>query len=284
MSTKFKHSGNLGDIIFSLPTIIALGGGILYIGGGKGWLMRPMSSAMIEQMIELLKGQPYLADVLPYQNETVDYDLDKFRDKHGPGSDVHLAWRHLDSFGVKYDLSLPWLEGIEPLYVNDIIIQNGFRSRDIPLNWRVLKAYEDKCVFVGFKNEYRTFRRKTGLNIRFHQIKNIRELARVIKGSKLFIGNQSLGFALAEALKHPRVLEVSYQESNVMPQSYNGHILLTTKLINYYLKTKRTYSPKKRINLLTRKRHYLIRKHLKALLYDRSHSFHFAWNRSPFLV
>ena len=27
----FKHSGNLGDIVYSLPTIIALGGGILYL-------------------------------------------------------------------------------------------------------------------------------------------------------------------------------------------------------------------------------------------------------------
>ena len=34
----FKHSGDMGDIIFSLPTIRALGGGVLYLdprGGQK---------------------------------------------------------------------------------------------------------------------------------------------------------------------------------------------------------------------------------------------------------
>lgn len=266
----FKHSGNLGDIIFCLPTIMALGGGTLYISDGKGKLLRPMSKTMVTQIIELLKGQPYLNDVLPYHNETIDYDLDKFREKHGPGSDVHLAQRHLMAFGVDYDLSLPWLHSIEPLPINEIVIQNGYRCRDLDLNWQALKGFEDKCVFVGFKNEYRTFRRKTRLKIKFHQINNLLELARIIKGSKLFIGNQSIGFALAEALKHPRVLELSYQEPSGLPQSYNGHILLTKQLIKYYLKKQRPYLPeKKRANQLTKKRHFLIRKHVKALLFGR---------------
>jgi hypothetical protein len=31
MSKTFLHSGSLGDIVYSLPTIQALGGGVLYI-------------------------------------------------------------------------------------------------------------------------------------------------------------------------------------------------------------------------------------------------------------
>lgn len=266
----FKHSGNLGDIIFSLPTIIALGGGILYISDGKGKLVRPMSKTMIGQMIELLKKQPYLTDVRPYNNEKIDYDLDKFRAGYGPGFEIHLAVRHLTTFGVDFDLSLPWLENIEPLYLGDIVIQNGFRARDVALNWRVLKGFEDKCVFVGFKHEHRKFQRMTRLKVRFHQLNSILELARAIKGSKLFVGNQSLGFALAEAMKQPRVLEVSYQEPSGMPQSYNGHILLSKKLIQYYLKGEHPYRPEKKMaNLMARKRHYLIRKHVKALLFEK---------------
>lgn len=265
---KFKHSGNLGDIIYSLPTIIALGGGALYLSDGRGKLQKPMTGGMIEQMIELLQRQPYLSAVLPYRDEKVDLDLDRFRDDYGPGSDVHLAVRHLKTFGADYDLSLPWLENIEPLYVGDIVIHNSLRWRDLSLNWRVLREFQDQCVFIGFKNEYRAFQRKTGLKVRFRESKNILELAGAIRASKLFIGNQSLGFALAEALKQPRILEVSYQEPDVMPQSYNGHILITKKLINYYLRKRRIYCPeKKKANLMARKRHYLIRKHVKALLY-----------------
>lgn len=268
--TTFKHSGNLGDIIFSLPTIIALGGGRLYISNGKGKLMRPMSKAMVAQIIELIKDQPYLTEVLPYNNEAVDYDLDKFREKHGPGSNVHLALRHLQAFGVNFDLDLPWISNIQPLYLNDIVLQNGFRCRDVNLNWKELKGFEDKCVFVGFKNEYRQFRRMTRLNVRFHQITSLLELARIIKGSKLFVGNQSLGFALAEAMKHPRVLEVSYQEPSGMPQSYNGHILLTKQLISRYLRGNYSYDPgKKAANRLTRKKHSAIVRHVCKLLFGK---------------
>jgi hypothetical protein len=264
----FLHSGNLGDIIYSLPTIIALGGGILYIGTGKGKLERPMNQNMVKQMVDFLKSQPYLVDVLPHQGEAVDYNLDKFRERKWPNPDIHLANRHLIVFGVKFDLTKSWLANITPNYLGDIIIQNGFRSRDISLNWETLKDYKNKCIFVGFKNEYRTFRWKTKLNIKFHQTQSILELAQIVKGSKLFIGNQSLGFALAEAMKHPRILEVSYQESNVMPQSYNGHILITKKLLEHYLKTTRIYDPNKiRANLLARKQNYLITKQVKGLFY-----------------
>jgi hypothetical protein len=49
-------------------------------------------------------------------------------------------------------------------------------------------------------------------------------MASIIKGSKLFIGNQSLGFAIAEGLKVARILEVFYGKNNCHPQSENGHV------------------------------------------------------------
>lgn len=264
----FKHSGNLGDIIFSLPTIIALGGGTLYISDGKGLLAKPMSQKMVEQIIELLKKQPYLKAVLPYNGEPIDYNLDKFREKHGPGSDMHLAKRHLQAFGVKFDLTLPWLENIEPIHLKEIIIQNSLRHRDIKLNWHHLKSYEGKYLFVGQKDEYRKFKRMSHLKIDFHQTNSILELAQIVKGSKLFIGNQSLGFAIAESLKHPRILEVSYQEANVMPQTYNGYIILRKRIIDYYLAKERPYDhAKKQANKLAQKRDYIARKHLKDLFF-----------------
>ena len=42
------------------------------------------------------------------------------------------------------------------------------------------------------------------------------ELARAIAGAKFFIGNQSFFFAVAEALKVKRALEVCYQTPNVI--------------------------------------------------------------------
>ena len=46
--------------------------------------------------------------------------------------------------------------------------------------------------------------------------------ARIIAGSKIFIGNQSTPFAIAEGMKHNRILETDITIPNCQPQSWNG--------------------------------------------------------------
>jgi hypothetical protein len=48
-------------------------------------------------------------------------------------------------------------------------------------------------------------------------------LASVIKGSELFIGNQSMAYAIAEIIKHPRIVEVCPYANNVIPTGANGY-------------------------------------------------------------
>jgi hypothetical protein len=263
----FQHSGNLGDIIYSLPTIIALGGGVLYIGTRTGSLEisskapapNPMPEHMALQIIELLKTQPYLTGIKLYNNEKVDYKLDKFREHHAVMTN-HIAKSHLDAFGVNYNLALPWLRNIIPVYINDIVISRTKRNLSTlnKFNWHVLSKYEKKCIFIGFEDEYEEFKKCTGLNVERYPARSILEIARVIKGSKLFIGNQSLGFALAEAMKHPRVLEVYYFAPNCIPRSINGHIRLGEYMVRNILnKKQKKFLPPRFDNLLARSRNLL---------------------------
>lgn len=250
----FKHSGNLGDIIYALPTIIALDGGVLYLATGdykpsiRSDAPKPSPFSYISaiQMIALLKNQPYLKDVKIYSGESVDYDLDQFREhafSDGFLSEDHLAEWHLKIFDVHFDLCNRWLYNISPTHINDIIITYSLRSVDNAklFNWKVLGDYESKCSFIGFKDEYFEFKKRTGLNIEYWQVNNILEMAQAIKGSKLLVSNQTLGFALAEAMKHPRILDVLYFKSNSLPQlrnlpqSCNGHTKINKKIIDKYL-------------------------------------------------
>ena len=243
----FQHSGNLGDIIYSLPAIIALGGGILYIKietdrlglNREAPLPNPMTEPMAHQLIELLKTQPYLADIKLYHNEGIDYNLDRFRE-HRAVMRNHIAGSHLEVFGVNYNLALPWLQGISPLYINDIVISRTKRNLSTvnKFDWQVLEKYQKNCVFIGFADEHEAFVKSTGLKVERYAAPSILEIARVIRGSKLFIGNQSLGFALAEGMKHPRVLEVYYFAPNCMPQSLNGHLKLSESLVRKVLTRK----------------------------------------------
>lgn len=228
----FRHSGNLGDIIFSLPAIIALGGGRLYLSNNTpGVETRPFSDAMLDQMIELLKTQSYLKDVRRYDGERIDYDLDEFRKIFSCHD--HIARWHLKAFNVNFDLTKPWLENIEPIRSREIVVNNTFRDRDVPLDWKVLEGLEDRTIFVGLEHEYKAFREVIGLDVPWRPTATLLELARVIKGARLFIGNQSFGFALAEAMKVPRILEIHHHCPSCLPLSGNARTILTEKILKH---------------------------------------------------
>ena len=250
----FKHGGNMGDIIYSLPTIIALGGGKLYIGKGTPYMGQPVTDATVSQMSELLKTQRYITDVCAFQGEKIDYDLDKFRE-HNMNRNL-LSVCHLRSFGVTFDLSQPWLLNITPIHIAEIVINRTMRyvgeDPNWPtlyhgkiIEWGALKDYESKCVFIGFDEEYSAFQKETGLDTAKYEIGSALEFARIIRGSSLYIGNQSFGYALAEAMKHPRILEVCPYAPNCMPQSSNGHVELTREIIEDYLRKQAKEPPVK---------------------------------------
>lgn len=244
---SFYHSGNLGDIIFSLPAVKALGGGNYYVSSAPNpklpEISRPrlMAKESVQQMVDFLKTQPYLKNVAVYNNESIDIDLDKWKLHAANGK--HLILNYLELLSVKTDLSRPWLENISPKYVNDIVIQYTGRwikpvSR---INWECLKRFEKKCVFIGYSEEHQNFLNSTGLSMERFPAKDILEIAQVIKGSRLFIGNQSLGFALAEGLKHPRIHEMNFSNPVNLPQSSNGFIFLNASLVEKLLQNRKPW-------------------------------------------
>lgn len=235
---SFRHSGNLGDIIYSLPTVIAFGGGDLYIDERRGDLgiapdampPEPMMRASIIQMCELLALQPYLSRVEPYTGtESADINLNKFREEIRYHD--HLARVFLRKFGQRFDLSKEWLHGVEPCMRAEIVIAHSGKYVDhLRLGWEQLRGLEERCLFIGYEHEHAHFCAATALQIPKAPPMTILDFARAIRGCRLFVGNQSLGFALAEALKHPRVLEASLRYPNCIPQSLNGYTRLQPAL------------------------------------------------------
>jgi len=234
--TVFLHSGARGDIIYGLPTIKSYGGGILVLNlTDKHYVGRPiMHGEDYEQFAELLESAPYIKEVRQWTDEVVDINLDLFREM-----DIDynlLSGSHLKRFGADFDLSQPWMDA-EPKTVEDseIIVSCSGRYRGY-LDWDVLKPWDNRCLFVGFESEYDAFVRETGMKLRgFYRAQSYLDLARVIKGGKLFVGNQSFPYSLAEAMKVPRVLEVCDDCPNCMPQSENGWVRLRPDVIQYYV-------------------------------------------------
>ena len=100
--------------------------------------------------------------------------------------------------------------------INDrIVIQRTFRFRNIYINYEFIKNYES-ALFVGIKEEYDDLKKQIP-NLEFYEPKDFLEIAQIIKSSKFFIGNQSVCYPIAEALKVPRLLEASPEYPVVQP-------------------------------------------------------------------
>jgi len=232
----FYHRGSIGDIIYAMPTILTCGGNaILYL----------RTEEHLKFLYNLLKKQSYIKDVR-HSNSAEDdgyswtdgniINFNDFAHIAWVKRNQHLVLSHLETQNKEYDLSKLWIDSVEPKYLSDIIINRTTHYHDKEeINWHLLEPFKDRCKFVGYPKEYKCFIQTYKIDIEFYQVQDALELAQVIRGSKFFVGNQSAAFAIAEAIKHPRFLEVCYTFDNCQPHGEDGYTYLTNDLINKYL-------------------------------------------------
>jgi hypothetical protein len=201
----FMHSGDIGDIIYSLPTIRALGGGKIFLNPSEPTHKFNEDSARL--LIPLLVAQPYIDDVAIYNGEEIDCDLNKFRSCLSLGV-TNLTEAHLKAFDLPISLkNKQWLD-VGKRKIKRIIFNRSARNRNTDFPWKELaKRFKDQSVFVGLKEEHEEFVESFG-HIPFHKVHDFLELAEIINGADLFIGNQSLSFAISEGLHKRNCLEI----------------------------------------------------------------------------
>ena len=218
-SITFLHYGHLGDIINSLPVIKEISkkkNCILYIQKNKpipnhvDTKNHPYGSVYLTEnailkILPLLKKQTYLKKVEIYENQEIDIDLNFFREMSINFNIDSVRW-YFHLTGCFPDLSKNYLE-VQPHanYNNYIVIMRSLRRQNKFIDYSILSSYKN-IVFLGLRNEYEDLKSKIN-NLEHYDSKDFLELAMIIKNSKLFIGNLSFGYALAEALKVPRLLE-----------------------------------------------------------------------------
>ena len=233
-SLTFKHSGNCGDIIYALPAIYELSkngkASILLHINQKGTYsaFHPLGDLMLNQKVgdmirPLLLYQPQVETVETYNGEEVDYDLDAFRTLPILLDRGNISRWYFWVQGISHSLSLPWLVAPkESSLINDyIVIARSHRYRNPIISYNFLSKYP-KLLFIGVEEEY-TDMLKSIPNLEFKKVNDFLEMATIINNCKLFIGNQSFPFAIAEGLKVNRLLEVYYKAPNVSPEGNGAH-------------------------------------------------------------
>ena len=152
-----------------------------------------------------MKEQKFFYEVDKYQGQEIDVDFNLFRILPINICFNSPRW-YFQITGIQVDLSIPYMEVNNHESIKDkIVIHRTFRHRNQFINYKFLRNYDD-LIFIGTKDEYEDLKKDVP-NLEFYECKNFLEMARIIKSSKFFIGNQSIAYPMAEALKVPRLLE-----------------------------------------------------------------------------
>lgn len=231
----FTHNGSMGDIIYSLPTIIKMGGGAVQLTKDNQYRC----------MYELMNLQECVCQVLS-KKETIAHDefvdLNKYRkierENFKNKTFEHLAICHSKAMGVEIDLEKSWLRRGKDLgrMHPSIIVNRTKRYHGDNIDWKVLKRYRNNVGFIGFHNELKNLESILDCTVMHYVTFGAHDMVDAITNCKLFIGNQSLPYAIAEALKVPRVLEIFKDNPNCMPVGKDSYLTLTEEIIERYIK------------------------------------------------
>jgi len=158
-------------------------------------------------MKDFILEQAYITgfDVMQPSVE-ITHNLDRFRQifVNHPGNYVDI-YAHV--FGIRdteVQASLrntSWLTVRTPRRIAPIVINRTHRwlPPQLPQAWQT-KNWSKDSVFIGLEQEYQDFVKITGYSIDHYPTHTMRDMAEVIAGSDLFVGNQSSSLALAIGL------------------------------------------------------------------------------------
>lgn len=223
----FRHAGDRGDILASLPAIRALGGGVLYIEAAH-YTRERLTPDRWFGLDLLLKEQPYIADVRAWEGERVDFNLNDWRSslvralRGNQHKDKSLVDWQIDQYGIPpHAKDTAWLEFKEPIRAARVVFNRTgpgrpkhhvYHNPRFPWHY-AWEKYRKDAVFVGTADEHRTFCAACG-RVPHYPTADLHEAARVISGADLFVGNQSACFWISAGLMKPTVLEVWIEGQN----------------------------------------------------------------------
>lgn len=260
MISNFLHSGNIGDVWASLPSVktfyektgekatylLKKDVPAFYYEGAVHPIKDEKSQAvmlnqkMIDMAIPLLKAQEYIEDARVYNGEAEFIDMDVIRTMYvGMPNFSIQRWYFYPYPDFACDLSKDWItipDAEKDLARGKILINRTERYQNPQRDYSFLKEYEDDCLFIGTMREYNNFCMGFDLQIRKLNVENFLEYAQAIKQCKVYVSNQSQGFQLAEAIHHPRILELCDYAPNNIINGANGYDFFAQGALEYYVK------------------------------------------------
>lgn len=200
---KFKHSGEIGDIVLSLPVIRYLSEepATLYLAleeNSQDDHLIDMPLRFNKQAFEfikpLLEAQEYIKEVTLFKGQDFDVNLNKFRTIREDTLQKKFAGAHnvpLDKWLDPYISVLPR----EPEYPYIVVSRTSSRYRgSSEMYKRLYKVIKNYGVFIGTDEEYQTFCNDFGFDefvLKRIIVENALDVATALKGAMFYVGSGS---------------------------------------------------------------------------------------------
>jgi len=243
---RIKHFANLGDIIAVMPAIkkyweVTKRQAIFvqqcnqlaqYYQGATHPTVNEdgqnvcVNNAMYEMIKPLIEAQPYIQKMEKYEGQKIDLDFDVIRGKTFVGLPNLMiqSWVSFAFPDLACDLSKSWIElpespkhPVKKQVKGKIILNFTERYRNDLIDYFFLQGYAPDLIFAGTEREHFLFCSRWNLNIPRLDVKDFLEYAYAIKFSRFLLGCQSFGWNLAQAIGHPRIVELCRFAPNVQP-------------------------------------------------------------------
>ena len=211
--------GDNGDILYACAVIQELPNGphdLLIKPSNITTLRTPASICRFQKvMAPLVESQPYIRSFRIHAGEEIEWDSGGFREMGLHYSGISLLECHAMHFASTHNGHGSGIRGVRPWLTVEpsmetrgmVVINRTDRYRNQFFPWRrVVEHYRGRLLFIGLKHEYETFCHEFG-KVSWRQTADMLEMARLIAGSELFIGNQSSANALNEGMKHNLIQE-----------------------------------------------------------------------------
>jgi hypothetical protein len=224
--SSFSHSGSTGDVFSSLALVRALGGGEYYlklhnmdnvaalIGWGAGRHSGRMTQGDFDFLAPIMEIQDCLTKFAAWNNEAIDYEFEKAVYHHQiPHWPRNFANQYATALNVDVEKHFrtlqiePYVEVDKPTVIPGkpiCISRNPFYLEGVPdvtkvdewINW-IERDLTEQAFFVGLPSDHAWFEDTMKVKVQYVPTSDGLELARLIAGAKMMIGNQSMPATLA---------------------------------------------------------------------------------------
>ncbi len=214
--------GDGGDVVFALNIIKHMPDGPHSLVLETSSVLASLKSRSIAENFlsfikEFVESQEYIKECrIVEPADKVYWRSGGFR-----GASMHVPHRQLMMSKVahfrmalghrpKVDVSSPWIKAEpSPLTKGRVLINRTSRYNNQFFQWdKVVAHYGDLLLFVGHDTEYSSFCSTFG-KVDRAPAKNLMDIASLVAGCELFMGNQSCANALAEGMKKTIIQETS---------------------------------------------------------------------------